>query len=140
MSQFQSKEQQEEFNQLIKDSIIYQLKIEATQAYIKNKIGVEFPLDTISKIINDFKYENIKSKLSSYKINSDEDTYDHLERIEEIKFIQKELWQIYDKNTANPMLQVECLSEMRKCTILLMNSYNRIFGISLKKKAISYKS
>ena len=131
--EFQTKEQQEEFNNLIRDCTIYDFNIEQTQTYIKNKIEIEVPLDLISRSIDDFKYENYKSKLTFYYENSDDyNIYDYIEKIQVIKFIQKELWQIYDKNTANSMLQVECLSEMRECTILLTNLYNRIFGIPVK--------
>ena len=131
---FQTKEQQELLNNLIRDSIVYDFNIEQTQIFMKTKIGVEVPLDLISRTIIDLKIKNIKSKLISYheNNNNDESIYECLERTEVIKFIQKELWQIFDKNIANPMLQIECLSEMRECTILFMNLYNRIFGIPIK--------
>ena len=133
--EFQNKEQQEEFNNLIKDCIIYDFNVEQTQTYIKNKIGIEFSMDTIPRIIDDFKYENYKSKLSEYNNdNSDEDDdiYDHFEKIQEIKFIRKELRKLCDKNTENLMLRREYLSKMGECTILLTNLYNRIFGIPVK--------
>lgn len=131
--EFQTKEQQEVFNNLIRDCTIYDFNIEQIQTYIKKKKGGEVPLDLISRTITDLKINNIKSKLLLYhENNNDESIYEYLERIEEIKFIQKELWQIHDRNTANPMLQVECISEMRECTSLLMNLYNRIFGIPVK--------
>jgi hypothetical protein len=130
---FKTKEEQEEFNQAIKDCFVYDFNSEEAQAYIKNKIGVEVPLDKIPRIIDDFKYENLKSKLSSYNNdNSDDNIYDHFEKIQVIKFIRKELRQLCDKNTENPMLQVEYISKMRESTILLTNLYFRIFGFSLK--------
>ena len=70
--EFQTKEQQEEFNKLIRNCIIYHFSIEETQSYIKNKIGVEVPLITIFQSINDLKLKDIKSRLSLYKNNSNE--------------------------------------------------------------------
>ena len=131
-SEFQTKEEQEEFNNLIRNSIVYDFNIEETQAYIKNKIGVEVPLATISKIINNVQLKDIKSRLSLYKNNSNESVYEDFESIEVIKVIQKELKQICDKNTADPFLQVECITQLRECTTLLMKLNNRIFGIPLK--------
>ena len=132
--EFQNKEQQGEFNNLIRDCTIYDFNIEQTQTYIKNKIEIEVPLHLISRTISESKIKDIKSRLLLYhKNNNDESIQEYFESIQEIKFIQKELRQICDKNTADPLLQLECITQLRKYTTLLMNLNNRILGISLKR-------
>ena len=93
----------------------------------------EVSLDLISKTIKDLKDKDVKSKLALYENNRVEYIYEYFERGEEIKLIQKELWQIHDKNTANPMLQLDCIAELRECTTFLVTLHNRIFSILLKK-------
>ena len=63
--QFTTKEQQVEFNQLFRDCSIYRFTNEETQAYIKNKTGIEISLDSISKTRKNFKDNDIKTKLVS---------------------------------------------------------------------------
>ena len=129
-----TKQQREEFNQLIKSCIIYRFTIEEIQDYIKSKMGVEVSLDLIAKTIKDLKYKDTKSKLALYENNRDEYLYEDFERSEELKLNQKELWRIVDKNLTNPMLQVDCLAEIRENTKLLTDLNNRIFSQLLKKE------
>jgi hypothetical protein len=131
---FKTKEQKEEFNQLIKSCIIYRFTNEEIQDYIKSKMGVEVSLDLIAKTIKDLKNKDTKSKLALYENNRDEYLYEKFERSEELKINQKELWRIVDKNPTNPMLQVDCLAEIRENTKLLTDLNNRIFSQLLKKE------
>ena len=49
-----------------------------------------------------------------------------LDRIDEMKLIQKRLWSLIEDNSDNPQLQKDCLSELCKSTIALADFYRSI--------------
>jgi len=51
---------------------------------------------------------------------------EYLDRIDEMKLIQKRLWSLIEDNSDNPQLQKDCLSELCKSTIALADFYKSI--------------
>lgn len=51
---------------------------------------------------------------------------EYLDRIDEMKLIQKRLWSLIEDNSDNPQLQKDCLSELSKSTIALADFYRSI--------------
>jgi hypothetical protein len=51
---------------------------------------------------------------------------EYLDRIDEMKLVQKRLWSLIEDNSDNPQLQKDCLSELSKSTIALADFYKSI--------------
>jgi hypothetical protein len=48
------------------------------------------------------------------------------DRIQELEYMQKMVWEIVNDNQDKPNLQLSCLSELRELTVLLTDFYDKL--------------
>jgi hypothetical protein len=118
--------EKEHLKQIVSDCIIQRLTTEESLLYIKDKFGLEISQD----YFNHMRASLRKSAEKNLKyLQKDRFAYIQnifFERIQEIEYMQKMLWEIVNDNQDKPNLQLSCLSELRELTILLTNFYDKL--------------
>src|SRR6188472_2381015 len=90
--------QREQLKRMILDSILQRLTAVETQAYVKDKLGVEISIDHLRHVKMELRQD---SKKELGHLRKDRFSYmNHLffERAEELKAMQRKLWEIIIDN------------------------------------------
>jgi hypothetical protein len=122
-----NRNKREQLKQLVLECVLSRLTTFEALQYIKQKLGVSisrrYYFDCKQRI-----KEDSNNKLKYFAENRDAYLFEFFERIQEIEYLQKELWEIHDNAEKNknkdPKLQLECLRELRQMTITLTDLYN----------------
>ena len=99
------------------------LMTEESLLYIKDKLELKVSKDYFNHVRASLK-RDVEKDLKH--IQKDRFAYIQIyfDRIEEVKCIQKKLWQIVNQNEDKPNLQISCLSELHQLTVSLANLYD----------------
>jgi hypothetical protein len=118
--------EKEHLKQIASDCIIQRLTTEESLLYIKDKFGLEISQDYFNHMRASLK----KSAEKNLKyLQKDSFVYIQnifFDRIQELEYMQKMLWEIVNNNGDKPNLQLSCLSELRELTVLLTNFYDKL--------------
>jgi hypothetical protein len=118
--------EKEHLKQLVSDCIIQRLTTEESLLYIKDKLGLEISQDYINHMRASLK----KSAEKNLKyLQKDRFVYIQnifFDRIQELEYMQKMLWEIVNKSRDKRNLQLSCLSELRELTVLLADFYDKL--------------
>ena len=111
--------------QLVADCLIKRFTTEESLLYLKDKLGVQVEEEEFSYLKGELK-RDIRRNVHYLKRYKYAYIREYLDRIEEIRLIQKRLWSLTENNPDNPSLQKDCLSELCKSTIALADFYRSI--------------
>ena len=111
--------------QFVADCLIKRFTLEESLLYLKNKLGIEVEEDEFNYLKGELKGD---IRRNVHYLRRYEYAYirEYLDRIDEMKLIQKRLWSLIEDNSDNPQLQKDCLSELSKSTIALADFYRSI--------------
>jgi hypothetical protein len=113
------------FKQFIADCLIKRFTTEESLLYLKDKLGVQVEEDEFNYLKVELK-RDIKRNVHYLRRYEYAYIREYLDRIEEMRLIQKRLWNLIEGNPDNPTLQKDCLSELSKSTIALADFYRSI--------------
>jgi hypothetical protein len=111
------------FKQLIADCLIKRFTTEESLLYLK--VGVQIEEDEFNYLKVELK-RDVKRNVQYLRRYEFAYVREYLDRIEEMRLIQKRLWNLIEGNSNNPILQKDCLSELCKSTIALADFYGSI--------------
>ena len=113
------------FKQLIADCLIKRFTTEESLLYLKDKLGVQIEEDEYNYLKVELK-RDVKRNVQYLRRYEYAYIREYLDRIEEMRLIQKRLWNLIEGNSDNPIFQKDCLSELCKSTIALADFYRSI--------------
>ena len=124
-----SKKRREELKQLVIQCVLSRFTTFEALQYIRQKLHVS---------ISERYYYQIKTKIATdtnkqiayYPKNKDAYLHEFYQRILEIEYLQKKLWELYDKNEKDPEFQLGCIKELRHLSMTLVDLYNILPGIT----------
>lgn len=111
--------------QFVADCLIKRFTLEESLLYLKNKLGIEVEEDEFNYLKGELK-RDIRRNVHYLRRYEYAYIREYLDRIDEMKLIQKRLWSLIEDNSDNPQLQKDCLSELSKSTIALADFYRSI--------------
>jgi hypothetical protein len=111
--------------QFVADCLIKRFTLEESLLYLKDKLGIEVEEDEFYYLKGELKRD---LRRNVHYLRRYEYAYirEYLDRIDEMKLIQKRLWNLIEDNSDNPQLQKDCLSELSRATIALADFYRSI--------------
>jgi hypothetical protein len=111
--------------QFVADCLIKRFTLEESLLYLKDKLGIEVEEDEFYYLKGELKRD---LRRNVHYLRRYEYAYirEYLDRIDEMKLIQKRLWSLIEDNSDNPQLQKDCLSELSRATIALADFYRSI--------------
>jgi hypothetical protein len=114
----------EQLKQLILECVLSRLSTFEALQYIKHKLGVSVSRRYYFESKQRIK-EDSNNKLKYFTENRDAYLFEFFERVQEIEYLQKKLWELHDNAEKNkdPKLQLECLHELRQMTMTLTDLY-----------------
>jgi hypothetical protein len=119
--------QKEQLKRIILDSILQRLTALETQSYVKDKLGVEISIDHLRHVRMDLRQD---SKKEIDHLRKDRFAYmNHLffERAEELKAMQRKLWEIIkDNQEDNPDAVIRSIGELHKLSNSLSSMYEML--------------
>jgi hypothetical protein len=115
--------------QLVMKCILSRLTtIEALQ-YIREKLHVSisrrYYFQIKRKIAND-----TNKQYAFFTKNKNAYLHEFYQRIAEIEFLQKKMWELYDNNEKDPKFRLDCIKELRMLTMTLMDLYQILPNIT----------
>ncbi len=108
--------QKEHFKQLVLDCIIQRLTTEGSLLFIKDRLALEISEDYFNHVRASLK-KNAEKNLRHIQKDRFAFIQGFFDRMEEIKFMQKKIWEIVNNNKDKPNLQLSCLSQLHQLTI-----------------------
>jgi hypothetical protein len=111
--------------QFVADCLIKRFTIEESLLYLKDKLGIQVEEDEFNYLKGELK-RDIRRNVHYLRRYEYAYIREYLDRIDEMKLIQKRLWSLIEDNSDNPQLQKDCLSELSKSTIALADFYRSI--------------
>jgi hypothetical protein len=111
--------------QFVADCLIKRFTLEESLLYLKDKLGIEVEEDEFNYLKGELK-RDIRRNVHYLRRYEYAYIREYLDRIDEMKLIQKRLWSLIEDNSVNPQLQKDCLSELSKSTIALADFYRSI--------------
>jgi hypothetical protein len=127
------------FKQLIADCLIKRFTTEESLLYLKDKLGVQIEEDEFNYLKVELK-RDVKRNVQYLRRYEYAYIREYLDRIEEMRLIQKRLWNLIEGNSDNPIFQKDCLSELCKSTIALADFYRSINELEQRNNASSVMS
>src|SRR5829696_3498907 len=124
------------FKQLIADCLIKRFTTEESLLYLKDKLGVQIEEDEYNYLKVELK-RDVKRNVQYLRRYEYAYIREYLDRIEEMRLIQKRLWNLIEGNSDNPIFQKDCLSELCKSTIALADFYRSINELEQRNNASS---
>jgi hypothetical protein len=113
------------FKQFVADCLIKRFTTEESLLYLKDKLGVQIEEDEFNYLKAELK-RDIKRNVHYLRRYEYAYIREYLDRIDEMRLIQKRLWSLIDDNPDNPILQKDCLSELSNSTMVLADFYRSI--------------
>lgn len=111
--------------QFVADCLIKRFTLEESLLYLKDKLGIEVEEDEFNYLKGELK-RDIRRNVHYLRRYEYAYIREYLDRIDEMKLIQKRLWSLIEDNSDKPQLQKDCLSELSKSTIALADFYRSI--------------
>ena len=111
--------------QFVADCLIKRFTLEESLLYLKDKLGTQVEEDEFNYLKGELK-RDIRRNVHYLRRYEYAYIREYLDRIDEMKLIQKRLWSLIEDNSDNPQLQKDCLSELSKSTIALADFYKSI--------------
>jgi len=125
LSKFTNAEK-EHLKQIVSDCIIQRLTTEESLLYIKDKLGLVISEDYFNHMRASLKKcaeKNLKYLQKDRFVYIQNIFFD---RIQELEYMQKMLWEIVNDNQDKPNLQLRCISELRELQVLLTELYQNL--------------
>jgi hypothetical protein len=111
--------------QFVADCLIKKFTLEESLLYLKDKLGIQVEEDELNYLKGELK-RDIRRNVHYLRRYEYAYIREYLDRIDEMRLIQKRLWSLIEDNSDNPQLQKDCLSELCKSTIALADFYKSI--------------
>jgi hypothetical protein len=111
--------------QFVADCLIKRFTLEESLLYLKDKLGTQVEEDEFNYLKGELK-RDIRRNVHYLRRYEYAYIREYLDRIDEMKLVQKRLWSLIEDNSDNPQLQKDCLSELSKSTIALADFYKSI--------------
>jgi hypothetical protein len=119
--------QREQLKRMVLDSILQRLTAVETQAYVKDKLGVEISIDHLRHVKMELRQD---SKKELDHLRKDRFSYmNHLffERADELKNMQRKLWEIVTSNQEDkPDVVIRSIAELHKLSNSLCQMYEML--------------
>ena len=111
--------------QFVADCLIKRFTLEESLHYLKDMPGIQVEEDEFNYLKGELK-RDIRRNVHYLRRYEYAYIREYLDRIDEMKLIQKRLWSLIEDNSDNPQLQKDCLSDLCKSTIALADFYRSI--------------
>jgi hypothetical protein len=117
-----TKKRREELMQLVIKCVLSRFTTVEALQFIGEKLHVSisrrYYFQIKRKITND-----TNKQLVYFIKNKNAYLHEFYQRIVEIEFLKKKMWELYDNNEKDPEFQLDCIKELRKLTITLVDLY-----------------
>jgi hypothetical protein len=129
MTEKLSKKQRDHLKQLVIQCVLSRFSTIEALHYIKERLHVS---------ISERYFYRVKTQIASdtnqqiayFTKNKDAYLHEFYQRILEIEYLQKKMWELYDKNENDPEFQLGCIKELRMLTMTLVDLYNILPNIT----------
>ena len=129
MTEKLSKQQREQLKRLVLQCVLLRFTTVEALRYISKKLHVSISRRYYFQIKEKIASETDK-QLAYFTKNKDAYIHEFYQRILEIEFLQKKMWELYDKNEKDPEFRLDCIKELRMLTMTLVDLYKILPGIS----------
>jgi hypothetical protein len=129
MTEKLSKQQREQLKRLVLQCVLLRFTTVEALRYISEKLHVSISRRYYFQIKGKIASETNK-QLAYFTENKDAYIREFYQRISEIEFLQKKMWELYDNNEKDPEFQLGCIKELRMLTMTLVDLYKILPGIS----------
>jgi hypothetical protein len=125
-----SKQQQNQLKQLVFECSIARLPASEISKVAYDKLGIQVTENWIGRIRRSLKNDT-KKEFKHLLGDSFAYKYEVMQRIKEVKEIQRRKWEIANKNhlTQEDLIRLKCLSELEESTVLLAEIYGSLPGM-----------
>jgi hypothetical protein len=124
-----SKRQREQLKRLVLQCVLSRFTTVEALQYIReklhNSISRRYYFQIKRRIASD-----TNKQLARYTKNKDAYLHEFYQRIVEIEFLHKKMWELYDNNEKDPKFRLECIKELRMLTMTLVDLYKILPGIT----------
>jgi hypothetical protein len=119
--------QKEQLKCIILDSTLQRLTTAETQAHVKDKLGVEITIDYLNHVKMELRQDSQKELDHLRKNRFSYMNHLFFERVDEVKKMQRKLWQIITDNEADkPDVAIRSISELHKLSNSLCQMYEML--------------
>jgi hypothetical protein len=119
--------QKEQLKRMVLDSVLQRLTMSETQAYVKSKLGVEITIDYLNHVKMELRQDSQKELSHLRKNRLSYMNHLFFERIDEVKNMQRKLWEIITSNQEDkPDVVVRSISELHKLSNSLCQMYEML--------------
>lgn len=125
-----TKLQRDRLRRYVLDGMLMRLSPEENLIYIRSKINLKLSDRYVRHMRNKLKQERLE-EYKKLKMQRYDFVLQYLERIEEIRNLQKKQWDMFNDNEGNVITQQMCLKELHSLTNSLANLYDILPAISL---------
>ena len=124
-----TKKQREQLKRLVLECVLSRFTTVEALQYISKKLHVPISRRYYFQIKRSITSDTNK-QLAFFTKNKDAYLYEFYQRIVEIDFLQKKMWELYDNNEKDPEFRLDCIKELRMLTMTLVDLYKILPGIS----------
>jgi hypothetical protein len=119
--------QREQLKRIILDSVLQRLTTAEAQAHVKDKLGVEITIDYLNHVKMELRQDSQKELCHLRKNRLSYMNHLFFERIDEVKNMQRKLWEIITSNQEEkPEVVVRSISELHKLSQSLCQMYEML--------------
>ena len=119
--------QREQLKRIILDSVLQRLTTAEAQAHVKDKLGVEITIDYLNHVKMELRQDSQKELSHLRKNRLSYMNHLFFERIDEVKNMQRKLWEIItDNQEEKPDTAIRCISELHKLSQSLCQMYEML--------------
>jgi hypothetical protein len=124
-----TKKQREQLKRLVLECVLSRFTTVEALQYINEKLHI-----SISRryyfLVKRRMTNDTHKQLAHFTKNKDAYLHEFYQRILEIEFLQKKMWELYDNNEKDPEFRLDCIKELRMLTMTLVDLYKILPGIS----------
>jgi hypothetical protein len=124
-----TKRRREELRQLVIQCILSRFTTVEALQYIREKLHVSISRRYYFQVKRKITSDTSK-QLQYFTRNKNAYLHEFYQRILEIQFLQKKMWELHDNNEKDPEFRLGCVKELRMLTMTLVDLYKILPGIS----------
>jgi hypothetical protein len=119
--------QREQLKRIILDSVLQRLTTAEARAHVKDKLGVEISIDYLNHVKMELRQDSQKELSHLRKNRLSYMNHLFFERIDEVKNMQRKLWEIITSNQEEkPDVAIRSISELHKLSQSLCQMYEML--------------
>ena len=129
MTEKLSKNQREQLKKLVVQCVLSRFSTIEALHYIKERLHVSISERYYYRVKTQIA-EDTNKQIAYFTKNKDAYLYEFYQRILEIEYLEKKMWELFDKNEKDPEFRLGCIKELRMLTMTLVELYNILPNIT----------